>query len=62
MKPKLKVIQLKSGASRPKQQRAVLHGLGLRRPRHEVVVANTPAFRGMIQQVLHLVSVEECDG
>jgi len=27
-----------------------------------VVVDNTPAFRGMIKKVLHLVTVEECDG
>jgi len=62
MKAKLKVIQVRSGVSRPKQQRAILHGLGLRGPRKEVVVDNTPSFRGMIQKVLHLVSVEECDG
>ncbi|UQA63651.1 50S ribosomal protein L30 [Polyangium aurulentum] len=42
--------------------RKVLRGLGLRRPGSEVVVANTPSFRGMIKQVLHLVSIEEVDG
>jgi large subunit ribosomal protein L30 len=62
MKPKLKVVQLRSGAGRPDAQRKVLHGLGLRGPRREVVVDNTPSFRGMIKKVLHLVSVEESDG
>ena len=62
MKPKLKVVQIRSGVSRPKNQRAVLHGLGLRGPHRQVVVDNTPAFRGMIKKVIHLVSVEECDG
>jgi large subunit ribosomal protein L30 len=62
IKPKLKVVQLRSGAGRPEKQRLVLHGLGLRGPRKAVVVDNTPAFRGMIKKVLHLVSVEEIDG
>jgi large subunit ribosomal protein L30 len=62
MKPKLKVVQKRSGAGRPEKQRKVLHGLGLRGPRKSVVVDNTPAFRGAIKKVLHLVTVEECDG
>jgi large subunit ribosomal protein L30 len=40
-------------------QRRVLKGLGLRGPNTEVVVDNTPAFRGMVKKVLHLVQVEE---
>lgn len=59
MKPKLKVTQIRSGAGRPQKQRDVLHGLGLRGPRKQVVVANTPSFRGMVKKVIHLVSVEE---
>jgi large subunit ribosomal protein L30 len=42
--------------------RRILRGLGLRRPGNEVIVANTPSFRGMIKKVIHLVSVEEVDG
>ncbi|MRG94538.1 50S ribosomal protein L30 [Polyangium spumosum] len=42
--------------------RKVLRGLGLRKPGSEVLVANTPSFRGMVKKVLHLVSVEEVDG
>jgi large subunit ribosomal protein L30 len=59
MKPKLKVTQLRSGAGRPKKQRDTLHGLGLRGPNKQVVVDNTPSFRGMVKKVIHLVSVEE---
>jgi large subunit ribosomal protein L30 len=59
MKPKLKITQLRSGAGRTQNQRDVLHGLGLRGPRKQVVVANTPSFRGMVKKVIHLVSVEE---
>jgi large subunit ribosomal protein L30 len=62
MKGKLKVVQVRSGASRPKKQREILRGLGLRGPNRQVVVDNTPAFRGAIKKVLHLVTVEETDG
>ena len=59
---KLKVTQNRSGIGRMERQRRVLKGLGLRGPNSEVVVDNTPSFRGMIKKVLHLVSVEEIDG
>ena len=36
-----------------------MKGLCLRGPGSEVIVANTPSFRGMIKKVLHLVEVEE---
>lgn len=62
MKPKLKVTQVRSGIGRPDKQRRVLAGLGLRGPNRSVVVDNTPSFRGMVKMVLHLVTVEECDG
>jgi len=56
------VFQVRSGIKRPERQRLILRGLGLRGPHTTVVVDNTPAFRGMIKKVLHLVTVEECDG
>lgn len=62
MKPKLKVQQVKSTIGRPEHQRRVLKGLGLRGPHSEVVVDNTPSFRGMVKKVIHLVTVEEIDG
>jgi len=62
MSTKLKVTQLRSGISRPDTQRRTLKGLGLRGPHSEVVVDNTPSFRGMIKKVIHLVSVEETNG
>jgi large subunit ribosomal protein L30 len=61
MKPKLKVIQVRSESKRPEAQRRVLKGLGLRGTNTSVVVDNTPSFRGMVKKVLHLVSVEEID-
>ena len=62
MKSKLKVTQVRSGIGRPQTQRITLKGLGLRGPNSEVVVDNTPSFRGMIKKVIHLVTVEETDG
>lgn len=56
---KLKVTQIRSGIGRMESQRRVLKGLGLRGPHSEVVVENTPSFRGMVRKVLHLVEVEE---
>jgi large subunit ribosomal protein L30 len=38
--------------------RASVHGLGLRRIRDTKVVEDTPAVRGMIAKVRHLVRVE----
>ena len=61
MKPKLKVVQVRSGIGRNQSQRKTLAGLGLRGPNSTVVVDNTPSFRGMIKKVIHLVKVEECD-
>jgi large subunit ribosomal protein L30 len=61
MKPKLKVVQLRSGIGRTEHQNKILKGLGLRGPNTTAVVENTPAFRGMVKKVLHLVTVEEAD-
>ena len=61
-KPKLKVVQIRSGAGRIPKQRETLKGLGLKGPNSSVVVDNTPSFRGAIKKVLHLVTVEETNG
>jgi large subunit ribosomal protein L30 len=55
----LKVSQRISVIGRPKAQREVMRGLGLRGPGSTVVVDNTPSFRGMIKKIMHLVQVEE---
>lgn len=58
---KLKVTQVKSGIGRSKTQNQTLDGLGLRGPRHSVVLQDTLAVRGMIRKVSHLVTVESAD-
>jgi large subunit ribosomal protein L30 len=62
VKSHLRVRQSGSVTNQTDHTRRILRGLGLRRPGNEVIVANTPSFRGMIKKVIHLVSVEEVDG
>jgi len=59
---KLKVTQVRSLIGQCKANRAVVKGLGLTRVGKSVTVENTPAFRGMIKKVIHLLKVEEADG
>ena len=59
MKPFLHVRQRASTIGEPETLRKVVKGLGLRRPGSEVIVANTPSFRGIVKKVIHLVEVEE---
>ena len=58
-KSTLKVKQVKSAIGYNRRQRATLSGLGLRRINHVVEVEDTPAVRGMINKVIHLVEVSE---
>lgn len=55
----LRVRQRVSTIGQVDQVRRVIKGLGLRGPGSEVVVANTPSFRGMIKKIIHMVEVEE---
>jgi large subunit ribosomal protein L30 len=61
VKSHLRVRQTSSTIGSVEHQRRVIKGLGLRGPGSEVVVANTPSFRGMVKKVMHLVQVEEID-
>jgi large subunit ribosomal protein L30 len=55
----LKVKQKASSIGQVEHTRKIIKGLGLRGLGSEVVVANTPSFRGMVKKVLHMVQVEE---
>ncbi|MGA2827462.1 MAG: 50S ribosomal protein L30 [Streptosporangiaceae bacterium] len=57
----LKVTQIKSEIGGTRPQRDSLRSLGLKRIGQVVVKPDKPEFRGMIQAVRHLVSVEEVD-
>jgi large subunit ribosomal protein L30 len=62
MATKIQVTQTRSAIGRPKEQGLTLRGLGLRRRHHTVVVKDTPAIRGMITKVQHLVEVQLLEG
>lgn len=54
----LKVTLVRSTIGFDRKQGKVVRGLGLRRIRHTVEVPDTPATRGMIHKVRHLVEVK----
>jgi large subunit ribosomal protein L30 len=56
---RVRVKQVKSVIGYNRRQRATLRGLGLRRLNHVVELVDTPAVRGMIRKVTHLVTVLE---
>ena len=56
---KLKVTLKKSVIGSTESQRATVRGLGLKKIRSSKVLVNTPAVRGMIKKVIHLVDVKE---
>jgi large subunit ribosomal protein L30 len=58
-KKTVKVRQIRSANRKPKEQEATLRGLGLGKIRRERVLEDTPAVRGMIRAVQHLVEVVE---
>ena len=55
----LRITQVKSGIGCKQGQRDTQRALGLRRIRHQVVKPDTPATRGMVAKVRHLVTVED---
>jgi len=58
-KKTITITQIHSGAGRYKEQRATLIGLRLNKIRRSSTLEDTPAVRGMINKVKHLVRVDE---
>jgi large subunit ribosomal protein L30 len=56
---KLQIRWVKSSIGQSRRQKDTIHALGLRRLGDIVEQADTPAIRGMIDRVSHLVQVEE---
>lgn len=56
---RIRVRQVRGTAGCREEQRATLRGLGLGRPGRVAELPDTPAVRGMIRKVAHLVAVEE---
>lgn len=55
----VRVTQIKSPIGRPKDQRATLVGLGLNKLHRSRELEDTPAVRGMIDKVRHLIRIDE---
>jgi len=59
MAQNLKVTLVKSMIGRPEKHRKVLQGMGLTKINKCVFLKESPAVRGMIKKVSHLVQAEE---
>ncbi|NLN41507.1 MAG: 50S ribosomal protein L30 [Clostridiales bacterium] len=58
---KLKITQVRSTIGCKKDQIATMEALGLKKIRSVKIHDDSPAIRGMIEKVKHLVTVEEID-
>jgi large subunit ribosomal protein L30 len=58
---KIIIKQIKSGIGTKPKQRATLKALGLRKVNAERLHDDNPVIRGMIDKVMHLVSIKEAD-
>ena len=54
---KLTVKQVRSGIGRPANHRRTLIALGLRHHQQVIEINDSPAIRGMLHQVRHLIEV-----
>ena len=55
----LRIRWVRSAIGRPEKQKRVLRGLGLRKLQQIVERPDTPAIRGMVAKVSHLVEIVE---
>lgn len=58
-KKTITVEQYRSAARRPEVQTATLKGLGLNKIGRQRTLEDTPAVRGMVRSIAHLVRVVE---
>lgn len=58
---KIAIKQVRSRIGRPGTHRRTLEALGFKRHQQTVIHNDTPAIRGMIDQVSHLVEVTEVE-
>jgi large subunit ribosomal protein L30 len=57
-KKTIKITQLGSALGRKSEQRATLIGLGLNKRHRSRELEDTPAVRGMVRKVRHLIRIE----
>ena len=58
---KLKITLMKSTIGAVPKHRATVKAMGLRKLHHFVILPDNAATRGQIQQIRHLVKVEEVE-
>lgn len=58
---RISIKQIRSGIGRLKKHRRTLEALGIKRHQQTVIQNDTPAIRGMINQVSHMVEVTEVE-
>jgi large subunit ribosomal protein L30 len=61
MEKYLKVTLERGLAGKRRKHRATVASLGLKRRHHTILRKDTPAIRGMINQVAYLLKVEEVE-
>ena len=59
MAGKIKITLTKSSIGASPKQKKVVEALGLKKMHHSVVLDDTPATRGAVAKVPHLLTVEE---
>ncbi|MGB7061985.1 MAG: 50S ribosomal protein L30 [Candidatus Zixiibacteriota bacterium] len=59
MAGRLRITQIRSAIGRVKEQKQMVRALGIKRLHQSVEHEDTPAVRGMVRKVRHLVKVEE---
>ena len=57
MANKIKIKLVRSPIGGSKRQRLTVKGLGLKKLNHVVEINDTPALRGMVQKIPHLVQI-----
>ena len=62
MAKKVKIKQIRSAIGRLKNQKLTVKALGLKKVGSTVIHDDSPAVRGMIKTVRHLVTVEDVVG
>jgi large subunit ribosomal protein L30 len=55
----IRVTLVKSPIGYTKDQKATVRALGLRRMNHTIEHKDTPAIRGMLNKIIHLIKIEE---
>jgi large subunit ribosomal protein L30 len=62
MAKKIKITQIRSAIGKLENQKRTIRALGIKKMHYSVIHDDTPVIRGMINEVKHLVKIQEVDG